>query len=33
MQAQYETASDMYIRCTLLDETQSVTTVNVDFVN
>lgn len=32
-QPQYETASDMYIRCTLIDETQSITTVNVDFVN
>ena len=33
MQAQYETASDMYIRCTLIDEMQSVTTVSVGFVN
>lgn len=32
-QAQYEVSSDMYIRCTLLDETQSVTTVSVGFVN
>ena len=32
-QAQYEASSDMYIRCTLLDETQSVTTVSVSFVN
>ena len=32
-QAQYEASSDMYIRCTLLDETQSLTTVNIDFVN
>ena len=32
-QAQYDTASGMYVRCTLLDETQSLTTVNIDFVN
>ena len=32
-QAQYEVSSDMYIRCTLLDETQSITTVNIDFIN
>lgn len=32
-QAPYETASDMYIRCTLFDETQSVTTVSISFVN
>ena len=32
-QAQYEPASDMYIRCTLLDEAQSVTTVSIGFVN
>ena len=32
-QAQYGTASGMYVRCTLLDETQSLTTVNIDFVN
>lgn len=32
-QAQYETASDMYIRCTLLDKTQSLTTVSIGFVN
>lgn len=32
-QAQYETASDMYIRCTLIDETQSITTVSIGFVN
>lgn len=32
-QAQYEVSSDMYIRCTLLDETQSLTTVSVSFVN
>ena len=32
-QVQYEPASDMYIRCTLLDETQSVTTVSIGFVN
>ena len=32
-QTQYETASDMYIRCILFDETQSITAVNVDFIN
>ncbi len=32
-QAQYEVSSDMYIRCTLLDETQSLTTVSIGFVN
>lgn len=32
-QSKYELSSDMYIRCTLLDETQSVTTVSVGFVN
>ena len=32
-QAQYEASSEMYIRCTLLDETQSVTTVSIGFVN
>ena len=32
-QAQYEVSSDMYIRCTLLDETQSITTVSIGFVN
>ena len=29
----YEASSDMYIRCILFDETQSITTVNVDFIN
>ena len=29
----YEASSDMYIRCILLDETQSITTVNIDFIN
>ena len=33
MQAQYEVSSDMYIRCTLHDETKSVTRVRVGFVN
>ena len=32
-QEQYEASSEMYIRCTLLDETQSVTTVSIGFVN
>lgn len=32
-QTQYETSSDMYIRCTLLDATQSITTVNIGFIN
>ena len=32
-QPKYEASSDMYIRCTLLDETQSVTTVSVGFIN
>lgn len=32
-QAQYEVSSDMYIRCTLLYETQSITTVSIGFVN
>lgn len=29
----YEASSDMYIRCILFDETQSITTVNIDFIN
>ena len=32
-QPKYEASSDMYIRCILFDETQSITTVNVDFIN
>ena len=32
-QPKYETSSEMYIRCTLLDETQTVTTVSIGFVN
>ena len=32
-QPKYEASSDMYIRCMLLDETQSVTIVSIDFVN
>ena len=32
-QTQYETASDMYIRCTLLDETQSLTSITLNFIN
>ena len=32
-QPKYEASSEMYIRCAILDETQSVTTVNIDFVN
>lgn len=32
-QPKYEASSDMYIRCTLLDETQSITTVSIGFVN
>ena len=32
-QAQYDASSEMYIRCTLLDETQSVTTITIDFTN
>mgnify|MGYP003479943665 FL=1 len=32
-QPKYEASSDMYIRCTILDETQSITTVNIDFIN
>ena len=33
MQAQYEVSSDMYIRCTLLDETQSLTSITLNFIN
>ena len=32
-QTQYDASSEMYIRCTLLDETQTVTTVSIGFVN
>ena len=32
-QPKYETSSEMYIRCILFDETQSITTVNIDFIN
>lgn len=32
-QAKYELSSDMYIRCTLTDVTQSVTSVNISFIN
>ena len=32
-QPKYDTSSDMYIRCILFDETQSITTVNIDFIN
>ena len=32
-QAKYEVSSDMYIRCTLTDGTQSVTSVNISFIN
>lgn len=32
-QAKYELSSDMYIRCTLTDATQSVTSVNISFIN
>ena len=32
-QAQYEPASDMYIRCTLLDEAQSITSITLNFIN
>ena len=32
-QPKYEASSDMYIRCTLFDETQSITTLNIDFIN
>lgn len=29
----YEASSEMYIRCAILDETQSITTINIDFIN
>ena len=32
-QAKYEVSSDMYIKCTLTDGTQSVTSVNISFIN
>lgn len=32
-QPKYEASSDMYIRCTILDETQSIATLNIDFIN
>ena len=32
-QPKYEASSEMYIRCILLDETQSITTLNIDFIN
>ena len=32
-QPKYEASSEMYIRCAILDETQSITTVNIDFIN
>ena len=32
-QPQYELSSNMYIRCTLTDATQSVTSVNISFIN
>lgn len=32
-QPKYEASSDMYIRCTILNETQSITKVNIGFVN
>ena len=32
-QPKYEASSEMYIRCILFDETQSITTVNIDFIN
>ena len=32
-QPKYEASSDMYIRCILFDETQSVTKVDIDFIN
>lgn len=32
-QAKYELSSDMYIRCTLTDTTQTVTSVNISFIN
>ena len=32
-QPQYEASSDMYIRCTLLNETQSLTSITLNFIN
>lgn len=32
-QPKYEASSEMYVRCTLLDETQSITAVNICFIN
>ena len=32
-QPKYEASSEMYIRCMILDETQSITTLNIDFIN
>lgn len=32
-QPKYEASSDMYIRCVIINETQSITKVNIDFVN
>ena len=32
-QPKYEASSDMYIRCTILDKTQSITALNIDFIN
>ena len=32
-QPKYEASSEMYIRGAILDETQSITTVNIDFIN
>ena len=32
-QTQYEASSNMYIRCTLLDETQSLTSITLNFIN
>jgi hypothetical protein len=32
-QTKYELSSDMYIRCTLTDATQTVTSVNISFIN
>lgn len=32
-QPKYEASSDIYIRCILFDETQSITTLNIDFIN
>ena len=32
-QIKYEASSDMYIRCTLLDETQSLTSITLNFIN